>query len=357
MPEGSSQEKTEQATPKRREDARKKGQVAQSREISSTAVLLGGLLILYFSIGNMVGHLSDLMTGIFQNLGEIRISENNFYGFLCQNLFQVMVLTMAPILATIVVVGLGANFFQKGFLFTLEPLAPKISKINPLKGIKKLFSLQSLTELLKSILKLVIVGGIAYLIIKDELSHLLPLMQMEIEEIMAYLGRVSFKISIYICGALIFLSALDYAFQKWDHEKNLKMSRQEIKDEFKQREGDPLVKARIKSLQREMSKKRMMAEIPKADVVITNPTQLAVAVLYDRAKEKAPRVVAKGAGYVAKRIVELAGNYKIVVVENKPLARSLFKLVEIGGFIPENLYQAVAEILAYVYNLKQGSSR
>jgi flagellar biosynthetic protein FlhB len=351
MPDRNYQDKTEPATPKRREEARKKGQIAQSREISSVLVLLSGLGVFFFSGLHIFQGLSNLMRGVFQNIATLRLQEGSMSVFLLE-IFQQIFIILMPLMLAVVVAGIAANLLQVGFLFTMEPLTPKLSKLNPFSGIKRLLSLRSLAELSKSILKIVVVGGIAFLMVKGELENIPSLMHMAVNEILSFFGRVSFKIGFYTCLTLIVLALLDYGFQRWQHEKSLRMTKQEVKDELKQREGDPAVKARIRGVQREMAQRRMMESVPKADVVITNPTRLAIALRYDAEKMMAPKVTAKGAGFIAERIKELAKNNGVPVVEHKPLAQTLFKVVEIGGIIPASLYKAVAEILAYVYGLK-----
>ena len=351
MPQESYQEKTEPATPKRRQEARKRGQVAQSREIPSALVLLSGLGFFAFSGSWIFLNLSELMGGVFQNIGSLNFDGSSVYPLLSE-LFQRVFMILMPLMLVVLVAGIAANLLQIGFLFTGEPLVPKLSKLDPVKGIKKLFSLRSLVELVKSLFKVVFVGGIAFLLLKGELETIPSLMQMGVGDILSFIGKVAFKICFYTCLVLIVLAALDYAYQRWQHERELKMTKQEVKDELKQREGDPTVKARIKRVQREMSQRRMMEMVPEADVVVTNPHSLAIALKYKAEGMIAPKVIAKGAGFIAERIKEIARERGIPIVENKPLARTLYKLVEVGDFIPENLYRAVAEILAYVYRLK-----
>ena len=350
MAQRSDQERTEPATQKRREEARNRGQVAQSREIPSVLVLLSALGVLFFSGLHMMEGLSGLLKGVFQNMGTLQFDENLVFQFLLEVMWKIMVILM-PLMVSVLAAGIGANLLQVGFLFTAAPLTPRFSKLSPVEGIKRLLSLRSLAELVKSILKVIFVGGIAYIMVRGELERIPSLMQMETWGILSFLGRVSFKICVYTCLALMLLAALDYAFQRWQHEKSLRMTRQEVKDELKQREGDPAVKARIRSIQRETARRRMMEAIPEADVVITNPIHLAVALKYDPNEMMAPRVIAKGAELVAERIKEVAKAHGVPLVENKILAQALFKLVEIGEFIPVSLYQAIAEVLAYVYQL------
>lgn len=345
------QERTEPATPKRREEARKKGQVAQSREVPSVLVLLSALAVFFFSGFHMFQRLSDLMRAVLQNMGTLRLQESSITRFLADIFHQVLIIVF-PLMLAIAIAGIAANLLQVGFLFTTEPLTPRLSKLNPFSGIKRLVSLRSLTEVAKSLLKIFFVGGIAYLMVRGELENMPALMHMDVRDTLSFFSRVSLKIGFYTCLALILLAALDYAFQRWQHEKSLRMTKQEVKDELKQREGDPAVRARIRSIQREMAQRRMMESVHDADVIITNPTSLAVALKYDAENMLAPQVTAKGAGFIAERIKEIAKENGIPVLEHKPLAQTLFKLVEVGGFIPVNLYQAVAEILAFVYRLK-----
>jgi flagellar biosynthetic protein FlhB len=351
MPGRSDQERTEPATQKRREEARKRGQVAQSREIPSALVLLCAFGVLCFWGLHMLQGLSGLLRGVFQNMGTLQLNEDLLFRFLLEVMWKLFVILM-PLMVSVLAGGIGANLLQVGFLFSAAPLTPSFSKLSPVEGIKRLFSLKSLAEVVKSILKVIFVGGIAYIMVRRELESIPSLMQMEIWEILSFFGRVCFKICIYTCLSLMLLAAVDYAFQRWQHEKSLKMTKQEVKDELKQREGDPAVKARIRSIQREMARRRMMEAVPEADVVVTNPIHLAVALKYDPNEMMAPRVIAKGAELVAERIKETAKAHGVPLVEDKVLAQTLFKSVEIGQFIPVSLYQAIAEVLAYVYQLR-----
>jgi flagellar biosynthetic protein FlhB len=239
-----------------------------------------------------------------------------------------------------------------GFLYAPTGLQPDLSKIDPIKGFKRLFSVNSLFELIKSILKMVIIGFVPYVIIKNEMQNFFMLSQYTVFQTMIYMGKIVFRILFSTGLVLLVLAVFDYAYQRWEYEKGLRMTKQEIKDEFKNTEGDPAIKGRIKRLQREMARKRMMAAVPKADVVVTNPTHLAVALKYDQNIDFAPRVVAKGAGYLAEKIKKIATENDLPLVENKSLAQVLYKMVNVGDLIPENLYRSVAEVLAYVYNLK-----
>ncbi|MDY6949930.1 MAG: flagellar biosynthesis protein FlhB [Thermodesulfobacteriota bacterium] len=347
-------DKTEPATPKRREEARKKGQVAQSKEIPSALVMLTALGVMFFTGSHMFQGLSGLMRSVFQDIATLSLEEHSLILFVFRILYQ-MLLILMPLMIFTLLAGIGANLLQVGFLFTAEPLKPKFAMLNPVAGIKRLLSLRALAELTKSLLKILLVGSIAYIMLRNDIDQIPSLTHMEIVDIIRFFARVSFRICLFTCLAMIALAAMDYAFQRWQHEKSLRMTKQEVKDELKQREGDPTVKSRIRSIQLEMARRRMMAEVPEADVVVTNPTSLAIALKYDAEQMMAPKAVAKGAGFIAERIKEIAKKHRVPVIEHKPLARALFKSVEIGGMIPATLYQAVAEILAYVYRLKAGA--
>ena len=346
------QEKTEQATSKRRQDAREKGQVAKSRELASVAVLGACLLYFYFDASVMANRLMAIMRMSFRKSGQITITIDTIQSLLLDLVFQIFIL-LGPFLLIVLLAGFVANILQVGFFFSSEAITPKYSKIDPIQGFQRLFSLRSLVEFLKVILKMAIVGTIAYLTIKGEFDMIPPLMELNVNDILGFIGKVSFKILYTTCWVLVILAILDYAYQRWEHERSLKMSKQEIKEENRQTDGDPLIKGRIKRLQREIARKRMMAAVPKADVVITNPTHLAVAIRYQPETMNAPCVIAKGAGFIAERIKEIARNSGVPVIENKAVAQVLYKIVAVEQTIPISLYKAIAEILAYVYSLKQ----
>jgi len=346
------QERNEQASPKRREEARSKGQVAQSREAVSAAILLSCTILFYFGSGAMVERLMDLTRWTLRDCGTTAVTLTNIHSLLWGWSWKLL-LIMGPLLLTVVAAGVLANYLQIGFIFSTEALAPKFDKIDPIKGFQRLFSLRSLVELAKSLVKMGVVAYVVWVTLKEELPNVIPLMEESVWGILLYTGRVSFKILITTCWILVVLAILDYIYQRWEYEKGLRMSKQEVKDEYKQTEGNPAVKARIRRIQREAARRRMMAAVPKADVVITNPTHLAVAVRYDPEKMYAPTVVAKGAGHVAEKIREIAAAHGVPVVENKPVAQLLYKTVDVDRAIPEDLYRAVAEILAYVYGLKE----
>ncbi len=350
--EQSGQEKTEEPTARRLQDARKKGDVGKSMEIPSAAVLLFGLLTIYLLSGYMLENCLSILRHYLGNLHSIMIIPGNMIMLTVESMRYLALLT-GPLMAVIFITALVANYAQVGFLFTTEKMIPKYEKIDPLKGFARMFSMQTFANTVKSIAKLVIVGYVAYREVMNNLMNLVPLMDMEPYSILVFYARVSFWIFLKAALIIAVLAVFDYAFQRWQFMKKMKMTKQEVKEEAKMTEGDPHVKGRIRSIQMEMARKRMMSEVPKADVIITNPTRLAIALTYEPTTMAAPKVIAKGAGVIAKRIKEVAREHGIPVIEDKPLARELFKTVDIDEHIPENLFQAVAEILAYVYGIKK----
>ena len=352
MAGGSDQEKTEQPTQKRLQEARNKGQVAQSKEVSSALILLTSICVFFFAGSWMFWSLSGFMRGVFQNLGTFRLHDISTVSAFLLEIFEQTFLILMPLMLAVFVMGIAANIFQIGFLFTSKPLVPNLSKLNPIAGMKKFVSLKALVELVKSLFKIFAVGSIAFLTLKGELDIIPSLIHMSVAEILSFIGRVCFKMCFYVCVFLIILAVLDYVYQRWQHEKDMKMTKQEVKDESKQTEGDPAVKGRIRKAQIEIAQRRMMEDVPDADVIVTNPTSLAIALKFDAKEMIAPQVIAKGAGFIAERIKEIARENQIPIVENKPVAQTLFKLAKLGDFIPADLYRAIAEILAYVYKLK-----
>jgi flagellar biosynthetic protein FlhB len=345
------EERTEKPTPRKREEVRQKGEVAKTRELPATAVLLSGAVALAATGSFTYREMSKLTTQIL-SLSIIRGEGAGDLLLLLEDCVRAFLLALSPVLAVVFVTAVLSNVAQVGFVLSLEELKPKFSKINPLKGLERLFSKQSLMELFKSLLKLVIIGIVAYGSVKEEMGGLVGLGDMELSSVALHSLSSLFKIFLKCGLAMMVLVALDYAFQRWEFEKRIRMTRQEIKEELKKSEGDPLIKARVKSIQREMARRRMMQSVAKADVVITNPTHLAVALSYQSREMNAPLLVAKGAERIAEKIREVARKHGVPIVENKKLAQSLYTMVDLGHEIPGTLYQAVAEILAYVYRLK-----
>jgi flagellar biosynthetic protein FlhB len=351
VPEESLQEKTERATPRKRQKAREEGQVARSVELPSVIVLLTGIVLLRM-ISPMLGRQADELLRSSLSFNDIP----NFTLEYCMQLMEQMakryLLMVLPVMGAVLISALAINFYQVGLHFSFKPLEPKLERFNVFKGMKRFFSKKAFVELIKSIVKLAIIGWVAYRVIDSESGHLLHLHDLECAAITVFILKGIFKLFLWVLLVMAVLAVLDHAFQKWQFEEQLKMTKQEIKEEYKQTEGDPQVKARIKSIQIQAARRRMMQQVPQADVVVTNPTHLALAIRYAAEKMTAPQVVAKGAGRVAERIKTVAAEHSIPVVENKELARNLYKLVKIGEEIPVQLYQAVAELLAYVYKLK-----
>ncbi len=338
------EERTEEATPRRRQEARRRGQVARTRELPSTLLILATLGFLYMA----KNYYFEAFKGMFNYFLGNAYSRETLQSSFPVSLFLLSKLLL-PLFLLLVVVGIFSYVVQFGFLFSLEVISPKFDKLNPVNGLKNLFSKRALVELVKSAIKVLLVLWVAYPIIKSQALGATSLFAMSPEQIFAHLLKASGSLVLKVGILFLFISLLDYGYQRWEHEQSLKMTKQEVKEELKQQEGDPQVKARIRRIQRELARKRMMQEVPKADVVITNPVEIAVALKYDAERMNAPKVVAKGAGELAKRIREIARKSGVPIVENRPLARMLYKMVEVGEEIPEALYKAVAEVLAYVY--------
>lgn len=350
MAEGNDQEKTEPATPRKRREARRKGQVARSREIPSVLVLLGALTVFYFAGSWMFNQLLEIMRDIFQQMAHFDLGVTSLHTVMIY-LFRKVALLLAPLLLTVTLAAIIGNVSQVGFILTGEPLTPKLSKLNPLKGLIRLFSPRGLVELVKSLFKIAIIGIVAYAMLHGELDKISALVNLNTWEVLSYIGSVALKIGYYTCLVLIVLAGIDYLFQLWQHERDLRMTKQEVKDEQKQLEGDPMIKSRIRAAQREMAMRRMTGAVPDATVVITNPTHLAIAIKFERDMHS-PMVVAKGAGKAAERIRAIATEHDVPIFEQKPLARALFKDVKIGQYVPVERYQEVAEVLAHVYRSK-----
>ncbi|HJV47271.1 MAG TPA: flagellar biosynthesis protein FlhB [Bacillota bacterium] len=343
-----SQEKTEKATPKKRQDARQKGQVVKSPEVTTSLGLLLAFVFLMITGKSFVVGIMDILRRCFQDYLLMDLTIPNVQLMFNQLLLE-SVKMVAPFFAVMLVVGVLSNYVQIGFLFTTESLAVQLGKLNPIEGAKKLVSLRSFVELLKSLFKIAITSGIAFWLIWRAKNQLFSLGQKEIWDAASIVGSLMIQLGVTIAGLLFIMAVFDYLYQRYEFEKQLKMSKQDIKDEYKKSEGDPAVKGKRKQKQRQLAMGRMLQEVPKADVVITNPTHFAIAIRYDIETMDAPEVIAKGKDHIALKIREIAGENQIMMVENKPLARALYASVEIGEPVPEELFHAVAEILAYVY--------
>lgn len=345
-------ERTERATDKKREEARKKGQVVRSQEVLSALVLLGGMSALYFMSSYFLTQMALYMRPALLKATHMHLNQDNVYGLLLENLSNLLYL-LFPLWVVVIFLGVGGNILQTGVHVSAEAMAPKFERINPASGLKNLFSIRIVLEAIKSILKVGFLAYVAYVVVRKEIVDFPALTSLGMTDLLVYTGRFSFKLFMSLGGVMVGIALIDFFIQKYNFEKSIRMTKKEIRDEMREMEGDPAVKARIRTLQREMARKRMMQEVPKADVVITNPTHFAIAIKYDPLSMAAPQVIAKGTRLIAQRIKEIARENGIPTVENKPLAQTLFKTVDVGQFIPPNLFQAVAEVLAYVYRLKK----
>ncbi len=336
-------EKTEKATPKRRQDERKKGNVFQSREIG----VVFSLLVSFYGLKLLAPYILRALEWSIRNyfyqaatVDEIITSDAIRYFIQGCGVFAVAVSVIATLAQT------------RG-LFTMKSAAPKFSRLNPIEGIKKMFSMRGVVELLKSLAKIIVLGYIIWLQFRDEFWAFPRLMDMEPLQGMAFTANIVLEIAKSAAIVMVFVAAADYFYQWWDYEKNLRMSKQELKEEYKQTEGDPQVKGKIRERQQAQARQRMMQKVPGADVVIRNPTHFAVALKYDPQRSSAPVVVAKGADSLALRIVAVAQENGVFITENKPLARGLYEAVDLDREIPDRFYQPVAEVLAFVYSLKK----
>ena len=351
MAEESDQEKTESASPQRLEKAREDGQVVQSRELATFVVLMTGGATLWMMAGGLGQTLSHIVRGGLQFDPAIARDSSHVMAQLSNQFFEAA-LALAPFLALVVIATLASPLLLRGWLFSAKAFAPKFDRLNPLSGIKRMFSTQGLIELVKSLAKVGLLGGVAAWLIGSNLGAILSLSLEEPSLAIQHMGDIIGKVFMLAAGAMIFIVVLDLPYQLWSYYNKLKMTKEQLRQESKESEGDPHLKARIRSQQREVARRRMMSEIPTADVVVTNPTHYAVALKYSEGKMRAPRVVAKGADAVAAKIRELAAEHKVPLLEAPPLARALFRHTELGDEIPATLYAAVAEVLAYVFQLR-----
>ncbi len=351
MADESFQEKTESATPKRREKARERGQVARSQDLTAAGMICLGFTALFLVGPQLVGGISSNMRYTMANAPSIALSDPSFQTIFSNSIYYFLN-TMAPYLLVMVVVAFGVSVLQIGFKITPKAMEPKFEKLNVLSGLKRLFSMKSAVQLIRDPLKLFAVAVVAFFAISGEFESFFGLPQLSLSQLGATLGQLALVVALKIGAAILIIGIIDYAYQRYEFEKSIKMSKQEVRDEMKDTEGSPEVKARTRQIQRQMARQRMMAAVPEADVVVTNPTHIAVAIKYDPADMEAPKVLAKGERLVAQKIKELAREHGIPLIEDKPLARALFKMCEIGDFIPDKLYRAVAEILAHIYRLK-----
>lgn len=356
-----SDDRTEKATPKRRSESRQEGQVSKSQDLSMAVTLTISFWVIFIFAPFMGEKLRDLTVSTLSNLDPHLVNKENFVG-LFSNYVWATINILLPIMLFIMLAGIGINLIQVGPMFTTKTITPDFSKLGPeklIKGFQKFFQLKSFVELIKSVIKGTIVGCIGYSVIKKREVELVALLGSDIMTSLHVVGSVLFEICMQICIILFILGIIDKKYQDYEFEKSIKMTKQEVKDERKNAEGDPMIKAKIKGIQMRFAMQRMMSSVPSADVIVTNPTHYAIALRYDTSKAPAPQVVAKGVDFVAFKIREIAENNKIPIVENKPLARTLYKIVPLDGMVPAELYVAVAEVLAYVYktNKSKGNIR
>lgn len=345
-------EKTEDPTPKKLQDARKKGQIPKSPDLISVFILLIAYFIFKVFGDHFYSSIYNFLKMSFLKSFNINLTRG-YVSLLLKDSVYFYITTIIIVVFPFMVGGVIANLMQTGFVKSGEPLKPKLSKLNPIEGFKRIFSKKSLFNLVKTLFKLLLVGYIAYSYIKDNLSKIFSVTGLSLKALYPFVGSILSSLVFRIVLILGIISIIDFIYQKYDFKKGLKMTKHEVKEEFKQMEGDPLIKSQRRQKQRQMAMNRMISEIPDASVVVTNPTHLAIALKYDNDGDSAPIVVAKGADFIAQKIRETAKEHKIPILENKPLARTLYKKVEINEEIPIELYQAVAEILAIVYKMEQ----
>lgn len=344
-------QKTEEPTQRRLDEALKRGQVVNSREVTNFLILLALTISALFAAPFIFKETTLGLSYFIESSYDININDSRSY-FLFTYLFQKFsVLMLIPILLALLA-AFGSGFIQHGFRISAEAIQPKLERISPLQGFKRLFSTKSVVELIKGIIKISLIGIIAYKVVLPYMVKFDDVVDYSINDIMDFLTKLVARLLIAVCAIMGVIAALDFLYQKYEHMKSLRMSRRELKDEYKQTEGDPVIKGRIKALRQERARKRMMAEVPKSEVVITNPTHYAVALSYDEKSMKAPKLVAKGKDLIALKIRKIAEENKVPVVENPPLAQALFHTVELDEEIPLTHYQAVAEVISYVYRLK-----
>lgn len=346
------QERTERATPRRRQEVRRRGQVAKSMELQQALVLLCVIWFIHVYGGYVVRSFEEFSLSTWGGLAidVPTATDLTSYGY---DVAFFLLRLVGPVMAVGFVASAVGGIVQVGFLLSGHPLKPDLNKLNPIAGLGRIFSIKGAVELIKSILKVVIIGYLVYISIRDAYPVLVSAADMSLALVLATVAGVLWKMGIRVATALFIFSAFDYLYMRWMFERQIMMTKEEVKQEYKQTEGDPLLRARIRQKMRQMAMRRMMQEVPKADVVITNPTHVAVALRYDTKKMSAPQVVAKGQRLIALRIREVAAEADVPIVQNPALAWSIFSTVEIGSEIPEKLYRAVAEVLAFVYQLKR----
>jgi flagellar biosynthetic protein FlhB len=351
MAEDSGLERTEPASQQRLDKAREEGDVPRSRELSTCMVLLASGGGLYFFSGGLITKLSEMLTANLSFEREIAFDSTLLISKV-NSTIQDILIAFSPLALLVIIAALGAPLLIGGWLFSAQALQPKFSRMNPISGLGNMISKRALVELIKALLKTLVIGVISWIAIQNLRDDIFGLMHESYDEAMKHLGSMLLICFLSIVGGLVIIAGVDAPFQMWSYAEKLKMTHQEVIQESKEANGNPQIKAKIRAQQREMARRRMMSEVPTADVIVTNPTHYSVALKYAEGKFGAPRVVAKGADAVAAKIKELGKEHNVPILEAPPLARALFKHTELGDEIPETLYSAVAEVLAYVFQLK-----
>lgn len=355
--DGPGGEKTEPATPKKQSDTRKEGQVAKSRDLNNAVTLLAFFLVIKIFISYVASGFMDCFNMTYTKIADFGDKNNfdfniNMVMYTMKEIMIKMLLIMLPVFAVGMLVTFVCDVLQVKWKVTTKPLKPKLNRLNPVSGFKRIFSVQALVSLIKSVAIIGALIWVVYAEAKDEIQVLLNFHNYSLQQVLTYIGNFAINTGIKISVVMLVIGFADYIYQKFKFSKDIMMTKQEVKDEYKNSEGDPQIKSQIKRRMMQASQRRMMQSVPKADVVITNPTHFAVAIQYDPQNAKAPIVLAKGEDYLAVKIKEVAKEHNISIVENKPLARMLYYNVDIGMEIPPELYQAVAEVLAFVYKMK-----
>ncbi len=343
-------EKTEAPTPRRREESRQRGQVAKSTDLSSAAIILAAVVLLNIVVPKILMRLSVLIRFCLEGAGQIGSARDSMLETAGHAVLTI-VSCVLPMMLTMLVVALLVNVAQVGLLLTGQPLMPSLNKINPLSGFRRIFSLRSLVKLAMSVGKIVLVGGVAYVTVREQMAIIVSSANLDYCAIAMLGGQLLFALGMRLAMVLVVLAIIDYIWNRYKHEQDLRMTKEEVKEELRRMEGDPIVRQRRRQVQMQLSLQRMGLEVPKSDVVVTNPTEIAVAIRYDEKAMSAPKVVAKGKGFLAERIRQLAVQHGVPIVQRRPLAQALYRAVEVGQEVPSQFYQAIAEILAYVYEL------
>jgi len=343
-------DKTEAPTPRRLQEAKEKGQVARSVDLSAALGLLAGLLLLNWYGSTILQGFADLMQRSFA-LDKVSNSGDVAVEFAWRLALHHCGVVLVPFLIVVVIVAIVVNLSQVGFIFSAQPLTPSLDKLSPIKGFARLFSKRTAVRFLMSLAKITVIAAVAFYTIRSFIPKLIAMPTLSFTDVITFGSHLVFLLGLRLAAVLVILAIIDYAFQRRQHVQDLRMSKQEVKEELKRMEGDPLMRQRRLQVARQLAQQRMSQAVPHADVVITNPTELAVALKYDHDQMPAPKVVAKGSGFMAQRIREIANEHGVPILERKPLAQALYKACEIGEYIPSELYKAVAEVLAYIFEL------